>query len=181
MQAEVEFAFPQGNFQQSGQRSLQAGSWQMMIISGSFNLSRYDSDGKLVYPFSVPIGASYACQTDSTVTSAGFSNPNRFLQIGNVTDEEAVKALTNGEGSPVIQFTGIHIQAYGYTYSNGEPVFGTVYDCHGFFTLTSLMGVFTVAILVLILYLSLVFAFSVETMDRFADPREPSITVENLR
>ena len=63
-----------------------------------------------MYPFSVPIGASYACQTDSTVTSAGFSNPNRFLQMGNVTDEEAVKALTNGEGSPVIQFTGIHVR-----------------------------------------------------------------------
>ena len=76
----------------------------MHVLLFSFSHSR-----KLVYPFSVPIGASYACQSDSTATIGDFSNPNRFLQIGNVTDVEAIKAIANGDGSPVIQFTGIHV------------------------------------------------------------------------
>ena len=62
-----------------------------------------------MYPFSVPIGSSYTCQIDSTATVAEFSNPNRFVQMGNVTNEEAIKAIANGEGSPVVQFTGIHV------------------------------------------------------------------------
>ena len=35
------FTFPQGYFEQSGQWTLQTGAWQMMLIVGSFNLSRY--------------------------------------------------------------------------------------------------------------------------------------------
>ena len=61
---------------------------------------------KLAYPFAIPIGASYVCQTESTLTAGGFSNPNRFMQIGNSTEEEVI---ANDMGSPVIQFTGIHV------------------------------------------------------------------------
>ena len=66
---------------------------------------------KLVYPFSIPMGISYACQTDSTATTTSFSNPNRFTQISNVTadDEDIVVAVNNEGGSPVVQFTGIHV------------------------------------------------------------------------
>ena len=74
----------------------------------------------------------------------------------------------------------LQIEAYGYTYSDGVPVFGVVYDCHGFFTHISWMGIFSVAILLLVLYLSLLFAFSIEIMDRFEDPRAPTITIENI-
>lgn len=62
-----------------------------------------------MYPFAIPIGASYACQTESTLTAGGFSNPNRFMQIGNSTEEEVI---ANDMGSPVIQFTGIHVSVY---------------------------------------------------------------------
>ena len=64
---------------------------------------------KLVYPFSIPMGISYACQTDSTATMTSFSNPNRFTQISNVTVDEEVVAVNNERGSPVVQFTGIHV------------------------------------------------------------------------
>ena len=63
---------------------------------------------KLVYPFSIPIGVSYACKTESTATVTSFSNANRFTQITNQTDEEVV-ALSNEGGSPVIQFTGLQV------------------------------------------------------------------------
>lgn len=212
---------------------------------------------KLVYPFSIPIGASYVCQTESTITVSAFSNPNRFMQIGNST---APEVIADEVGSPVIQFTGIHvsvciqqnhdhscrlierpeimytqvhtstvqlndvsfsqyfggydrysyayemlslfpvfkkkehvyimikiisfpqqIQAYGYSYTQyGVPVFSTIYECHGYFTLPSWMGVFSVVILLTLLYISIVFAFSIQTVDRFEDPRAPTISVENL-
>lgn len=75
----------------------------------------------------------------------------------------------------------LQIQAHGYTsFVNGEPVFNTVYDCNGYFTLSSWMGVFSVVILLIVLYVSVVFAFSVQSIDRFEDPRAPSITIENL-
>ena len=64
---------------------------------------------KLVYPFSVPIGFSYACQTDSTATTNIFSNPNRFAQISNDTVDEEDVVARNDWGSPVIQFTEIQV------------------------------------------------------------------------
>ena len=35
------FTFPEGVFEHAGQWTLGTGSWQMMIIVGPFNLSRY--------------------------------------------------------------------------------------------------------------------------------------------
>ena len=58
-----------------------------------------------------------------------------------------------------------------------SPIFNTVYECNGFFTLPSLMGVFSVIILLIVLYVSIVCAFSIETVDRFEDPRAPTISI----
>lgn len=58
--------------------------------------------------------------------------------------------------------------------------FSAAYNCEGYFTPTAWMGVVAVAILILILYLSIVSVFSVQTIDRFEDPRGESINVEKL-
>ena len=74
------------------------------------------------------------------------------------------------------------VQAFGQFYhsDDGSPVFASAYNCHSYFQLSSWMGIFSVVILSLMLYVSLVFAFSIQTMDRFDDPRGPTISVENL-
>lgn len=80
-----------------------------------------------------------------------------------------------------LSFFPQQIQAYGYSYMQGDsPVFSTVYDCHGYFTLPSWMGIFSIVILLIVFYISVVFAFSIQTVDRFEDPRAPTISIENL-
>lgn len=65
-------------------------------------------------------------------------------------------------------------------YSVASSTFASAYNCEGYFTATTWMGVFAVAILVLILYVSLISVFSLETIDKFEDPRGDSINVEKL-
>ena len=75
----------------------------------------------------------------------------------------------------------LQVQAHGHSYMyNGVPVFSTVCDCHGYLTLPSMMGIFSSVILLIVLYISIVFMFSIEIMDRFEDPRAPTIHIENL-
>ena len=61
-----------------------------------------------------------------------------------------------------------------------SSTFSTAYNCEGYFTATAWMGVVAVAILILILYLSIISIFSVQTIDKFEDPRGESINVEKL-
>lgn len=42
------------------------------------------------------------------------------------------------------------------------------------------MGIFSVIITLIVLYLATVFVFSIQTLDRFDDPKDPTITIENL-
>ncbi len=80
----------------------------------------------------------------------------------------------------------VQAQAYGGIFNNSgtnpprAPSFGSVFNCQSYFTTVPLMGVVTVVILLLILYCSIVFLFSIRTIDRFDDPRGPTISVENL-
>lgn len=37
----ARFVFPGGNFELSGQVPLLAGFWQMMVVAGPYNLTRY--------------------------------------------------------------------------------------------------------------------------------------------
>lgn len=64
---------------------------------------------RLHYPFSIPVGSSYACRTDESSTTHIISNPNRFVQIGNSTGDDDIIANV-GEGGPVVQFTGLHVR-----------------------------------------------------------------------
>ena len=58
--------------------------------------------------------------------------------------------------------------------------FSEAYNCVGYFTYDSMMGIFVVVVLLIILYLSLLCIFSMNTIDRFEDPRGQTITVEKL-
>lgn len=58
--------------------------------------------------------------------------------------------------------------------------FETPYNCEGYFSIPILMGIFSVVVLLVILYLGNVFMFSIRTLDRFDDPRAPSISVDRL-
>ena len=75
--------------------------------SSDFSLSSLHR--KLYYPFSIPVGSSYACRTDEISTSHIISNPNRFVQIGNSTGDNDIIDII-GEGGPVVQFTGLHVR-----------------------------------------------------------------------
>ena len=59
-------------------------------------------------------------------------------------------------------------------------MFGSAYNCQGYIGAESLMGVISIVILIIILYCSVVFMFSINMLDRFDDLRDPTITVENL-
>ncbi len=63
---------------------------------------------------------------------------------------------------------------------NNELVFGSVYQCQGYIDMPSWMGVISVLLLLLLLYVSYVIAFGVQSPDTFDDPRAPTISVENL-
>lgn len=65
-------------------------------------------------------------------------------------------------------------------YSVNTNTFASAYNCEGYFTSTTWMGIVTVVILLLILYLSLLCVFSLHTIDKFEDPRGQSISVEKL-
>lgn len=55
--------------------------------------------------------------------------------------------------------------------------FSYAYDCTGFFTIPILMGLFTAAILLVILFCGVIAMLSMTTMDRFDDPKGPTIHV----
>ena len=61
-----------------------------------------------------------------------------------------------------------------------ETNFASAYNCESYFSHVSLMGIVSVLILLVILYCSTIFMFQMKTMDRFDDPRGPTISVENL-
>lgn len=50
----------------------------------------------------------------------------------------------------------------------------------GYFTEVTWMGIISVAIIILMLYVSILSVFSVKSIDKFEDPRGQTITVEKL-
>lgn len=58
--------------------------------------------------------------------------------------------------------------------------FSTSDDCVGYFTIVTWMGIISVAILILILYVGIVVAFSINSIDLFEDPRGETIKVEKI-
>ncbi|XP_022788076.1 V-type proton ATPase subunit S1-like [Stylophora pistillata] len=55
--------------------------------------------------------------------------------------------------------------------------FSYAYDCTGFFTIPILMGLITAGVLLIILFIAVLAMFSLTTMDRFDDPKGPTIHV----
>eukprot|EP00731_Ephydatia_muelleri_P037612 Em0520g3a len=82
-----------------------------------------------------------------------------------------------------LNISGIQVQPYIVLYSGTampSNSFETPYNCEGYFSIPILMGIFSVVVLLVILYLGNVFMFSIRTLDRFDDPRAPSISVDRL-
>lgn len=86
----------------------------------------------------------------------------------------------------VIQFENdyitVQVQLFAGITLNGKgvPVFGSAYHCQSYIATVPLMGLVALIILLLVLYCSVVFLFSLKTQDRYDDPRGPTISVENL-
>lgn len=55
--------------------------------------------------------------------------------------------------------------------------FAYAYDCAGFFTIPIFMGLIVVGVLLIILFVGILAMFSLTTMDRFDDPKGPTIHV----
>ncbi|CAN9515619.1 unnamed protein product [Ophioblennius macclurei] len=83
--------------------------------------------------------------------------------------------IPNTEGSNWrVNFVDFQIQGFGL--SNGTN-FSYASDCAGFFTIGIWMGLLTSLLMVLILVYGLHMIMQVNTMDRFDDPKGPSISV----
>lgn len=68
-----------------------------------------------------------------------------------------------------------HFQVQPINVKNGT--FSYAYDCTGFFTIPILMGLITAGVLLIILFIAVLAMFSLTTMDRFDDPKGPTIHV----
>ena len=74
---------------------------------------------------------------------------------------------------PNILFHSLQVQPI--NVKNGT--FSYAYDCTGFFNIPILMGLITTGVLLIILFIAVLVMFSLTTMDRFDDPKGPTIHV----
>ncbi|XP_064398738.1 uncharacterized protein LOC135345257 [Halichondria panicea] len=155
----------------SNASTLDCGFWTMHFFAGESpqNLTlhtQYHSE-KIYSRLAIPLTRS---QTSITSYACGNSTLNRFVG-------------TEGNLSDSYQHAGIQVQPFASLKVMGTPLtlrFGTAYNCQGYFGTSSLMGVVAVLILLVILYLSTVFIFSIQTIDRFDDPRGETVKFEIL-
>ena len=82
----------------------------------------------------------------------------------------------------VMLISSLQAQAFGGIRKgpNSDYKFGSSANCQGYLTTVPLMGLVAGVLLVLILYCSIAFMFSINSIDRFDDPRGPTISVQNL-
>lgn len=164
----IKLTFPQGNI--TDVDFLPKFYWRMDLSysnnsTGEVDLKRSHADPRLYRTFAVPRGVAYAC--NSSIYNSYTVNATSLIGF---------------EGS-VFQFLSVQVQPYNVTFTtslSNNPFFSSTYNCEGYFTFPSWMGVFIVLLLLLILYLSTIFIFSMQTIDRFDDPRGQTINVENL-
>lgn len=130
----------------------------VMVDNEERYLMRAHESVNLYTNITVPENSSYSCASKS------FYN---FTENGTVY---------NTDTNLTLQLTGIQVQPY----SVKSTVFATSYNCEGYFSAPGWMGIFTIIILLIILYVSLVFMFSIKAIDRFDDPKGETISVENL-
>ena len=65
-------------------------------------------------------------------------------------------------------------------YNVSSNVFSSADNCTGYLTATAWMGIIAVSLLILILYVSIVAAFSIAPVDEFEDSREDTIKIEKM-
>jgi len=102
----------------------------------------------------VPMGFSYTCQDGSFYHS-------------NIT----------GDSRVTLQLNNFQLQAF---VSNKTVKFGDPMDCVGFFTIPIWMSIFVTILLLAILGFGVQMVMSINTMDRFDDPKGKTIAVSNV-
>ncbi|CAH3039223.1 unnamed protein product [Porites lobata] len=81
--------------------------------------------------------------------------------------------VTLSSGTSSLIFSQFQVQPF--NVKNGT--FAYAYDCTGFFTIPIFMGLIVVGVLLIILFVGILAMFSLTTMDRFDDPKGPTIHV----
>lgn len=104
-----------------------------------------------------PYGFSYSCYQAPPMLSMPFDNNTK---IGTVT----------------LQFEGLQIQAF----APDPPTYGHYNDCVGFFTIGIWMFLIVAVILISILLFGISMVMSINTMDRYDDPKGKTIIVSNV-
>lgn len=209
LQLEVEFIFISGGSAKTplpSRHILPQHYWTMQLrvrnITNGVNhttdthyLTRFRQDLKkndtgiterrgLFYPFIIPFGISYACTTHKNYLYTDHGNLNRFVPT-RLPFRNDTPNVTDG---PVLQFVGLHVESFGKLFiMEGKnnttlplPVFSSVYECEGYFDISSWTGTFVVVIVTVMLYLATLALFSTQTPDRFDDPRGQTISIDNL-
>ena len=81
-------------------------------------------------------------------------------------------------------FSLLQVQAFGNVYgahvNTTFLAFSSVYDCEGYFDIATWMGTFVAVVVIIMFYFATLTLFSMQTVDRFDDPRGRTISVENL-
>ncbi|EDV59397.1 V-type proton ATPase subunit S1 [Drosophila erecta] len=106
--------------------------------------------------------------------SSGVNAPTTFsYSCGNLTlDSAAEKNMYN-----TLSFKSLQLQApFDGSYKENFP-FGDSWDCVGFVTPGILMGLFVVALLLVIMFVGVCWMMDINTMDRFDDPKGKTITI----
>jgi V-type H+-transporting ATPase S1 subunit len=136
-------------------------------------LNRRTEAGCLFEEFAIPNGLSYACSANEHSIYSSQIIQNDCLKRGN---NNQTVSMFSCAYNVTATLSGLQVQPY----SVSSSTFSSAYQCVGYFTPVIWMGVFSAAILLLILYCSLLCIFSMQTIDKFEDPRGQSISVEKL-
>ncbi|XP_016998072.2 V-type proton ATPase subunit S1 [Drosophila takahashii] len=110
----------------------------------------------------------------SNFRTTGVNAPTTFsYSCGNLTLEStAVNNMYN-----TLSFKSLQLQApFDGTYKENFA-FGDSWDCVGFVTPGILMGLFVVALLLVIMFVGVCWMMDINTMDRFDDPKGKTITI----
>ncbi|XP_019855641.1 PREDICTED: uncharacterized protein LOC109584369 isoform X3 [Amphimedon queenslandica] len=119
-----------------------------------FSITQRESPSQNLYTaFKVNFGLSYSCG----------SNEYNFYSTSAIN------------GSSVL-LEGMQVQPYNVS----SNVFSSADNCAGYLTITAWMGIIAVSLLILILYISIVAAFSIAPVDEFEDSREETIKIEKM-
>merc|ERR1719414_918164 len=87
-------------------------------------------------------------------------------------------SLSTGSSVSGLNYTAqVDMKEFQIQYQIKNDQFGMANDCVGFFTIPIWMGLFTTLILISILSYGILMLSSINTMDRFDDPKGKTITV----